>query len=596
MKKKLTTLVFTGVLVVLSAVCLFLALAENNQAMMPMLLPMEFTGEYSYDGEQWYPYDENADISATHEEVILRGHLNMDIAEGCKLNLYCNHVGVSGYRNGELLFMDIKTEISQMGIPLMKSMCGQAWNYFTVPQILQTDEIEIHLTNIHKYNDEDAYRELLSQMYVTEGFDDVLTTIIEQKVEPFNIIGGAVLTLSALLIGAAITSFLMKGVVTAELFQYGLLSFFVGAYIIFDNMYIFGMDEIMVFRTYGRQLCMMIAMFLIEMVMVRKMSGKVKNVGRFLLIASFAVNIVLLVVCITGVLIYDTQPYWMLSQMIICPAFIVCAICEIVKNKKRWQWYGFLLLLISMVLDYFDVAETLYNKNVCSKIMFAVLAIAYLVRGIRYVIMSQQALVREKKLQAELTDLRIATMLSQIKPHFIYNTLGTIEQFCVDSPEKAKDLVHKFALYLRGNFVEIGNAAPIRIAQEMEHVKHYVSIEQVRFPDMQISYDIQADKFLVPALTVQPLVENAIKHGLMGLETGGKVEISTYENEDGYYICVKDDGVGFDETAMQDGKPHIGIANIRTRIESMCDGTLTINSIPGAGTTATIWIPKEEKE
>ena len=150
-------------------------------------------------------------------------------------------------------------------------------------------------------------------------------------------------------------------------------------------------------------------------------------------------------------------------------------------------------------------------------------------------------------------------------------------------------MVHEFSLYLRGNFVEIGNAAPISIAQEMEHVKHYVSIEQVRFPDIQICYDIQADNFLVPALTVQPLVENAIKHGLMGLESGGKVEY-------GYYICVKDDGVGFDENEMKDVEKHIGIQNIRTRIESMCDGALTINSVKGVGTTATIWIPKEEKE
>ena len=248
MKKKLTALVFAGALIVLSAVCMFLALLENHQAFMPILMPMEFTGEYSYDGEKWYPYDETADISATHEKVILRGHLNMDIMEGCQLNLYCNHVGVSGYRNGELLFMDVKTEISQMGIPMMKYMCGQSWNAFTVPQILQTDEIEIHLTNVHKYNDEDAYRDLLSQMYITEGYDDILETVIEQKIEPFNIIGGAVLTLSALLIGAAITSFVMKGVITTELIQYGLLTFFVGTYILLDNMYIFGVDEIIIFR------------------------------------------------------------------------------------------------------------------------------------------------------------------------------------------------------------------------------------------------------------------------------------------------------------------------------------------------------------
>ena len=426
MKKKLTAQVLAGVLIALSLISMLIALAENNQAMMPILMPMEFTGEYSYDGEEWFPYDESADITATHEKVILRGHLNMDIMEGCHLNLYCNHVGVSGYRNGELIFMDVKTEVSQMGIPLMKSMCGQSWNSFTVPEILQTDVIELHLTNAHKYNDENAYRDLLSHIYVTEGYDNVLASFIEQKIEPYNIIGTAVLTLAALLIGASITSFLMKGVVTAELFQYGLLSFFVGAYILLDNIYIFGMDEIMVFRTYGRQLCLMIAMFLMEMVMTHNMSGKIRKVGQILLAASFIVNGMLLIASVTGVLIYDTQPYWILSQMIICSIFIICAIGEILKDKKRWQWYAFLLLLISIVLDYFGVADTIFYKDVCFKVMFALTAIAYIVEGIRFVIMSQHAIVREKKLQAELADLRIATMLSQIKPHFIYNTLGTI--------------------------------------------------------------------------------------------------------------------------------------------------------------------------
>jgi len=185
-------------------------------------------------------------------------------------------------------------------------------------------------------------------------------------------------------------------------------------------------------------------------------------------------------------------------------------------------------------------------------------------------------------------------MLSQIKPHFIYNTLGTIEQFCYEEPEKAANLVHEFALYLRGNFTELDNSVPIRVAQELEHVKHYAGIEQVRFPDITISYDIQEEDFLVPALSVQPLVENAIKHGLMGLESGGTVKISTYETKEAYCVAVTDDGVGFEESVFSDGQPHVGIRNIRARIEAMCGGTLEIMSESGKGTTAVITIPKEE--
>jgi sensor histidine kinase YesM len=130
----------------------------------------------------------------------------------------------------------------------------------------------------------------------------------------------------------------------------------------------------------------------------------------------------------------------------------------------------------------------------------------------------------------------------------------------------------------------------------MNHVKHYTDIEQVRFPDMTIQYDLRSVEFLLPALSVQPLVENAIKHGLMGLEEGGIVTISAYETEKAYVVEVTDDGVGFDMNAGYDETKHVGIKNIRGRIGAMCGGTLTIESEIGKGTKATMRIPKEGQD
>lgn len=217
----------------------------------------------------------------------------------------------------------------------------------------------------------------------------------------------------------------------------------------------------------------------------------------------------------------------------------------------------------------------------------------------RYSRQEQQLAEKDRQLaekERQLTEKRIATMISQIQPHFIYNTLGTIGQFCLDDPKKAADLVQIFTMYLRGNFVELGNNEPVRLSREMEHVRYYADIELIRFPDMQVIYDLKTEDFLIPALTVQPLVENAIKHGLMGLETGGIVTISTYETERNYCVCVKDNGVGFDDSVFGDGKKHIGIENIRGRLEAMVGGTLAIDSIPGKGTTALILIPKEGEQ
>ena len=202
----------------------------------------------------------------------------------------------------------------------------------------------------------------------------------------------------------------------------------------------------------------------------------------------------------------------------------------------------------------------------------------------------------QRLIRAQLQENRIAIMISQIQPHFIYNTLGTIQHLCKEDPEQAAKLVQNFSIYLRGNFSELDNTVPIRFAKELEHVHCYTEIELIRFPDMTVRYDIQTEGFLLPALTVQPLVENAIKHGLMGLEEGGTVTISAYEEQNDYCICVSDDGIGFDVSGLTDSKKHIGIRNVRERLQAMCGGSLTIDSQPGAGTRALIRIPKEGKD
>lgn len=245
---------------------------------------------------------------------------------------------------------------------------------------------------------------------------------------------------------------------------------------------------------------------------------------------------------------------------------------------------------------------TYYIRGTSSGLLFSLLAflIYILYSGISLMFHyeeQEKELMEKDRMLAEnerkLAESRIATMISQIQPHFIYNTLGTIGQFCLEDPEKAADLVQKFSLYLRGNFTELDNAAPIRISKEIEHVRYYVDIEQIRFPDMQVVYDLKASDFMLPALTVQPLVENAIKHGLMGLESGGTVLVSTYETEDAFCVRIQDNGVGFDTENMRNDGRHIGIKNIRERIEIMCQGTLNIESKPGAGTTAWIRIPRK---
>ena len=131
------------------------------------------------------------------------------------------------------------------------------------------------------------------------------------------------------------------------------------------------------------------------------------------------------------------------------------------------------------------------------------------------------------------------------------------------------------------------------MSQEMEHVHHYISIENVRFPDMTFTFEMNSEDFHIPALTVQPIVENAIKHGLMKLPKGGTIRVVSYETDTEYCISVMDDGVGFDTNAPSDDRKHLGLRNIRERLKVMVNGTLEIESTIGVGTRVLIRIPKE---
>jgi hypothetical protein len=312
---------------------------------------------------------------------------------------------------------------------------------------------------------------------------------------------------------------------------------------------------------------------------------------------------------LTGVHFYDTWPFWITAQSAANLILFICLIKECVSaGKKECRIYaGMALLLIAFEADVIATAMGYWEGGVFSKYVFFVLFAIALFVVLRIVPESIHAAAKAKDLEvqkncleaeknmieAELKESRISIMLSQIQPHFIYNTLGTIERMCLKDPEKAFHLVRNFSLYLRGNFSELDSVAPIRFAEELKHVEYYVNIEKVRYPDITIEYDVQVTDFVLPALSVQPLVENAIKHGLMRLETGGTVVIRSYETVTHFCVEVKDDGVGFDTTLPVEEKKHVGIRNIRGRLKAMVNGELILESKSGDGTRAVIMIPKE---
>ena len=202
----------------------------------------------------------------------------------------------------------------------------------------------------------------------------------------------------------------------------------------------------------------------------------------------------------------------------------------------------------------------------------------------------------EEKLRTErkLNESRISIMLSQIQPHFLYNALAVIARLCDKDPAEAKKVTISFSIYLRANMNLLERTEPIPFENELNHTIGFMNLEKAMYGEaLNVIYDIQTKNFSLPALTVQPIVENAVKHGIGKKEGGGTITISTKETDSGYLVIITDDGAGFyPEKTDDDGQQHIGINNVRLRLSAQCGGSLEIKSKPSAGTTATIIIPK----
>ena len=215
----------------------------------------------------------------------------------------------------------------------------------------------------------------------------------------------------------------------------------------------------------------------------------------------------------------------------------------------------------------------------------------------RYTKETARIAAEKERAQKELYEAELQIMVSQIRPHFLYNALTSIAMMCELDPKTAKEATIAFSKYLRGNMDSLKQTKAVPFEQELSHLKNYLYIEKLRFDDLlNIVYDIQATDFEVPQLSIQPIVENAVKHGVGMAEDGGTVTISTRETDDAYEVIVSDDGVGFDVNAPKkdDGRSHVGMENTKRRLKEMCKADIVITSEVGKGTTARVIIPKKE--
>ena len=611
LKNRLSVFKHLPVIGVMCVLLLALALlwygnANSMQAAPALVAQVYFDGEYRIADGQWQKIENGKHIPSTEGDVILRGNFHMRAPDGEYIGVYSGDMPIALYTDHiNLTVLEGENEPFVMDIenPLFgSSACGVYWSAYSLTSGSE-EPIEILIHNPHRFGNETAIDEMLSNtaLWTDIAFEK---EALESGKTQRNM--GLLFTITSFIVlGTALFSTLIHIKNSKTIWLFGIVILFAGAYLSYSADGVSFWSESVVSNTMILGCSMMFYMFFFCAALVHFLKDT-KKIGIITVTLLGIVNAILLgLPILSHIRFYDTWPYWIGVQILVNIILLSCLIREffVAKGKERWLYIGSVLPLISFGVDAVMTAQGLWKGGTVSKYVFIALFVAAMVVVLRIIPRNINAAEKAKELEtekillnAQLTESRVSTMMSQIRPHFIYNTLGSIEQLCSIDPPKAGELVHNFAKYLRGNFGELDNPKPILMSQEMEHVRYYISIENVRFPDMTFLFEMNSNDFPIPALTIQPIVENAIKHGLMKLPKGGTIRVVSYETDTHYCVSVEDDGVGFDTGKLLDDRKHVGIRNIRERLHAMVNGILEIESRDGVGTTVLIKIPKEVKQ
>ena len=279
-------------------------------------------------------------------------------------------------------------------------------------------------------------------------------------------------------------------------------------------------------------------------------------------------------------------------------AILLLNLVGVIRRRKQLSFRSFLSFIISilpmtvalfiqMFVDIFPLIDISYVLSALS--MYSLILYDQIERDLN----NQREIARQ---QQEIARQRARVTVLQMRPHFIYNTMTSIYYLCEQNPKKAMEMIDNFTNYLRKNFSAIAKDGTIPFKEELEHVKVYLAIMQVRFEDeLFVKFDTPHTNFRIPPLTLQPIVENSIKYGVDLESEPLYISVQTNETESGSEIIVIDNGPGFDETgntADDNREPHIAIDNIRERLSLMCGGTISFSVREEGGTVVRIWIPE----
>lgn len=276
------------------------------------------------------------------------------------------------------------------------------------------------------------------------------------------------------------------------------------------------------------------------------------------------------------------------SQLIV----IILLVTVVVQLRNEIESSVFWMVLVDILMPLIATIVQMFIYG------FAITTIAIgVTQLLLFMIMFRYQELKIRERDTQISEYNAKLILTQVQPHFMLNTLSTIQYLCKHDSQAAAETITDFSVYLRNNMEFAQTKEMISFEKELSHIEKYISIEKKRFGErVQAKLDIKEKDFCIPPLSVQPLVENAIKHGISKKRNGGTVELSTWRGVDKIHIIVRDDGIGFDVDApFSEDRVHLGLAIVKDRLKRMCNGDVNITSKQGEGTICEITIPIEFK-
>ena len=593
MKFRNLPVVITFFMVVCVLAIIGASVFRSWEAEMPSPMPLALTGlEYSSDGSiTWDPVGTGDALRKQRNDVAIRGHFNLDIKDGWIMNLYLHHMQMELLVNGELInsfareFHEIRPE-----------WCADLWVNFRLPDISTEDLVEIRLYSLHPFGAAmGTFEKVISSITMGDPF------FMYQYINTQNVgeqqAGLSLMVVGIMLFGIAFVALWMKSPLQRIMMYLALFTIGEGLFWLADAAEIahYANNSIALFSS-GRYVSHILRVFALLAAIADLVSGKAKLFAQAASYTNGVLSIGYLLLNLTGVITFcGSEHIWYCTEVLLLLVGFVCCLWDLLQNKKPfWQFVRLLTLGAAFGAILFDLCTMIsgwYTEMELSKWVCAAVAVIHSSAMLIRLPSSYAALRRAEELSDELHNSRIVLAMSQIRTHFIFNVLNAISSLCKSDPEQADIELVRFSRYLRNNIDIMQDDHPIPFEKALEHMHNYVDLEQLRFGDKIIlDENYEYVNFTIPALVIQPLVENAIKHGLLPKAEGGIIRVKTSRQGNDVLIEISDNGIGFD-TSQKIAKTSVGLNNVRFRVEKIMNGRMRVESIPGAGTFIRLWLP-----